>query len=132
MSGQLETNVVLRRPLSITIIGWLFIFTGIGGMLLHAKEINPRALLESDLLVAASLRLLAIVGGIFLLRGADWARWLLMVWTAFHVVLSIRHPLPELITHCVIMIVIAVVLYLPSSSAFILASKAQKSIPAQP
>ena len=37
---------------------------------------------------------LAIVCGVFLLRGHNWARWLALAWIAFHVVLSAFHAIP--------------------------------------
>jgi hypothetical protein len=51
------------------------------------------------------------VGGIFILRGANWARWLLLAWLCYHVVLSAFHSLSEMIIHGVLCAVIASLLF---------------------
>ncbi len=63
-----------KRPLSIIIVGCGFIACGILGIAYHAAEFNPKAPFEADLVLGLLVRLLAILGGIFLLRGANWAR----------------------------------------------------------
>jgi hypothetical protein len=52
------------------------------------------------------VRLLAIVAGAGLLRGASWARWLAIVWMAYHVVLSAWHSMSELVTHIAVLTVV--------------------------
>ncbi len=74
-----------KRPLSVTLVGWLFIAAGIVGIAYHATEFNASDPFGYDLLLALGVRILAIVGGAFALRGANWARWLLLVWLAYHV-----------------------------------------------
>ena len=100
-----------KRPLSITIIGWLFIAASTIGFVYHATEINIHDLFGNDLPLALFVQLLAVVGGIFLLRGANWARWLLAAWLLYHVILSIFHPIEQLIMHFVLLAVIAFFLF---------------------
>lgn len=109
-----------KRPLSVALIAWLFIVAGTVGIVYHATEFR---VLDSDLLWALFVRLLAIVGGVFALRGANWARWLLLVWIAYHVVLSVFHPLPELAAHTVLCAVVAYVLFRPQSSVYFRGAK---------
>jgi hypothetical protein len=59
----------------------------------------------------------AIVGGVYLLKGRNWARWLLAVWMAFHVAISIGQP-RQLIAHILIFGCIAFVLFRPRASAY--------------
>jgi len=47
------------------------------------------------------VRLLAIIGGAFLLMGRNWARWLILAWMAFHVVVSAFHSISECVAHLV-------------------------------
>ena len=102
----------MRRPHSITAVAWLFIAVGTVGLL---KDIWPlvthvaaqqiaklRADGLADIVPAWTSRVLAIVGGVALLRGHSWARWLLVAWMVFHVVLSLVHDLPELVIHVAI------------------------------
>src|SRR5262249_39079375 len=63
---------------------------------------------------------LAIVCGVFLLRGSNWARWLLLAWIAFHVVLSAFHNVFELAMHSLLLVVVAYCLFRPRTSAYFL------------
>lgn len=118
----------MRRPLSITAIGWLFIIVGSAGLLkdlwplLTSAAAQQLAKLKADGLadlgLAWTTRALAIVGGAGLLRGHNWARWLLVVWMAFHVGLSLFHSLPELLTHIAIFAPILYLLFRNSSQAY--------------
>ena len=56
----------------------------------------------TDLALAWGTRALAIVGGVSLLRGRNWARWLLVGWMMLHVVLSLFHSPGEAAAHSAI------------------------------
>ncbi|HKK46232.1 MAG TPA: hypothetical protein VJ964_11975 [Balneolaceae bacterium] len=100
------------RPLSVTIISWLFIVVGIisllGGLqpftgIITGSDIPPFSLHETlDLALASATLLLAIIGGIFMLKGFNWARWLLVLWMVFHIIISLQGTLWIIIFHCVI------------------------------
>lgn len=101
----------MRRPLSITLIGWLFIIVGAVGLLkdLGPFLISPMQQLTKlkadglgDIGPAWTSRALAIVGGVALLGGRNWARWLLVAWMLGHIGLSLFHSAAELLTHLVI------------------------------
>ena len=106
------------RPLSVAIVGWLFIAVGIVGFVYHAAELRVQGPIEQEFLLVLLLRLLAVVGGVFLLRGANWARWLLVAWLAYHVALSIAHSMSEVAVHFVFLVVIGYLLFRPRTSAF--------------
>jgi hypothetical protein len=105
-----------RRPLSITIIGWLFIVVGAIALLYHSQEFTSQ--FDYDLLWVCSVRFLATVGGAFLLFGFNWARWLLAVWMGFHIVISAMHSLQELLIHALLFTVILYSLFRPKASAY--------------
>ena len=107
-----------RRPLSITIIGWLFIGAGTIGLVYHASELKIQRPVEYEVILVCIVRLLAILSGVFLLRGANWARWLLLVWLAYHVILSAFHSFFEFEMHGVLLGVIAYFLFRPEASAY--------------
>ena len=111
-------NKMTKHPLPITIIAWLFITAGVVGIAYHSTEINIYDLFGNELLLALFIRLLAVAGGVFTLRGANWARWLLLVWIAYHVCLSFFHDLSQVITHVIIMTATAYVLFRPAASAY--------------
>ena len=107
-----------KRPLSVTIIGLIFIAAGVIGFAYHITEFNMQRPFESEIILISLVRLLAILGGVFVLRGKNWARWLLLVWIAFHVVLSAFHSLSEFLAHGLLFAIIAYVLFRPQASAY--------------
>jgi hypothetical protein len=108
-----------KRPLSVTLIGLLFVFAGAGGVAFHAGEFRTAGPIQYDLLGVTLVRVLAIVGGIYLLRGSSWARWLLIAWLAFHVVVSAFHSAGETIMHGVLLAAIALLLFRRSATAYL-------------
>lgn len=122
-----------RRPLSITLIGWLFIVFGLVSFIygfLPRGSANPIPQ-EShffDTWVVPLIRALASVAGLFLLFGQNWARWLLAAWMAFHIVISgLFHSIGALLMHCVIYGVIGWFLFRPQVAAFFAAKNADSS-----
>ena len=109
---------MIKRPLSVTIIAWIYLAAGVIGLAYHAKEFKLAHPFENDGLWICLVRLLAIVAGAFMLRGHNWARWLSVAWMAWHVYLSIFHPLSELIMHSVLLVVFAFFLFRPRVSAY--------------
>ncbi len=91
----------MKRPLPVTILGFLFIVAGLVGLVYHLFE-RP---LEHQIVLVSIVRMIAIVGGIFLLMGYNWARWLTLVWLAFHVVVSAFHSLSESLAHVVLLMI---------------------------
>lgn len=107
-----------RPPLAITAIGWLFVLVGLVALGYHATELKVHAPIQSELLWVLFVRLLALVGGIFVLRGNNLARWLLAIWMAYHVGLSALHSLFEASVHGLLFVVITWLLFRPSASTF--------------
>jgi hypothetical protein len=114
-----------KRPLSVIIIGCLFIVAGTFGLVYHLTEL--RRPFHNDLAWVLLLRVLAIVGGVFMLRGRNWARWLTLIWMAYHVVLSAFHSRSELVMHSVLLVVIAYFLLRPNVADYFRGSKAQSA-----
>ena len=116
-----------KRPLAVTIIAWVYVASGVIGLAYHATEFKIERPFENDAAWVCSVRLLAIVAGAFLLRGQNWARWLAVVWMAWHVGLSLFHPLSELIVHTLLFAVIAFFLFRPRASAYFRAARTKAS-----
>ena len=106
-----------KRPLSVTIIGCLFVAAGMVGLVYHATEFTTTNR-PFQLVLVCFVRLLAIVCGAFMLRGQNWARWGLLVWIAYHVVLSALHSVFEFVVHGLLLAVIAWFLLRPRASAY--------------
>jgi hypothetical protein len=104
----------MKRPLAVTIIGWLLVVVGVSGFVLHLYEAKPRHALEGENPWILATELVAIVGGAFLLRGQSWARWLVMAWMAFHVAISFNSP-RQLVIHGAIFVLFAYFLFRPAT-----------------
>jgi hypothetical protein len=72
----------------------------------------------ADIGPAWTSRLLAIVGGVWLLRGHNWARWLLAAWMVFHIGLSAFHSWVEVLMHTVIFLPILYFLFRGQSAHY--------------
>ena len=64
------------RPLSVTILAWVYIGVGTIGFFPHFSEIRARNAFQYDGILVEVVEVLAIVCGAFLLRSHNWARWL--------------------------------------------------------
>ena len=106
------------RPIAVTIISWLFIAAGAVGLAYHATEFKAQSPFENDAVLVCVIRLLAILGGVFALRGKNWARWLLLFWIAYHVILSAFHTVSELAMHGLLTAVTAYFLFRRQASAY--------------
>jgi hypothetical protein len=98
----------------------------------HAGEIKLHDLFGNDALLVHAVRLLAIVGGAVALRGHNWARWLMLAWIGYHVVLSAFHAPVELIMHAVIAAIVAYALFRPPANAYfrqVAAAEADSHLP---
>jgi len=112
-----------KRPASIVFIACLFIVAGVVGFVYHARKLDAANPFVYELIWVLLPRMVAIVAGLFLLRGANWARWVLLAWMAYHVILSIFHSVPELATHGVLFAVILYILLRAPASAYFLNSR---------
>ena len=100
----------MKRPLSVTLISILFIVAGIAGIVYHASEWTSIGL-QTETFVAFGIRILAIAGGIFTLTASNLARWVLVFWIFYHVVLSFFHSGMELLTHIAFAVVVLIGLF---------------------
>ena len=104
----------MKRPLAVTLIACLFIVAGLVGLVYHLWD-RP---LDHWIVLISLVRILAVVGGVFLLTGKNWARWLLLAWLAFHVVVSAFHSLSEFIPHVVLLVTLGYFLLGPPTSKY--------------
>jgi hypothetical protein len=109
------------RPRSITIICWLFIV--FGGIALIGGLVTTD--LKSHWYIHLS-RFLQIVAGLFMLYGRNWARWLLVAWIAFHIVISALHSPMYLLLHVAIFSVLLFFVFRRPASAYFNAEGVRK------
>jgi hypothetical protein len=107
-----------KRPCSVFSIGLLFLAVGLGGFIHQVVEWRATGGFRQDRIWVLLVDSLAILGALFLFRAANWARWLLLAWMAFHVVVSAFHPLRELIIHALFLVALAYFLFRPPASLY--------------
>ena len=104
----------MRRPFQVTVLGWLFVLVGIVSTAYHLW----RGALDRWTVPIVLVGAVAVVAGVFLLRGARWARWLLLVWLAFHVAVSALDSLSVALPHAVLLLVVGYVLLGPPTAKY--------------
>ena len=109
----------MQRPRPLTIISWFFIIFGSIALLYGLLPLGEITLaeLKGHWMVHLS-RILQIVAGVFMLSGHNWARWLLVVWIAFHIVISALHSTFQLVLHVFIFTVILYFVFRRDASAY--------------
>jgi predicted MFS family arabinose efflux permease len=100
-----------KRPISVTILSLLMLAVGAGGFIGHAYQGRPWHALPSDMVLACVVSLIAVVCGVWMLRGANWARWLTLAWMAFHVGVSALQSVQQTVVHGVLLAVFVYLLF---------------------
>src|SRR5438067_116289 len=88
-----------KRPRSVTVVSWIFIVFGAIALL---TSLLPKFGAEASIAEFRSQHpfrysllyvgpILAVVCGAFMLRGFNWARWLLVVWFGYNVIGNVLH-----------------------------------------
>jgi uncharacterized membrane protein len=104
----------MKRPFSVAFLGWLFIVVGLAALCYHLVK----GRLDFWIIPIALVEITAIVAGIFLLKGRNWARWLVLIWLAFHVVVSALDSLSSSVPHFLLLIAISYFLFTPPDSRY--------------
>ena len=107
-----------KRPYPVTAVSCLFILAGVVGLIYHAIEFDSANSNRYEFSWICLLRLLAIVFGISILRGNNWARWGGLTWIAYHVILTAFHSWNDFAMHCLIGEVIAYALLSSEASKY--------------
>jgi len=113
-----------QRPLPVTIIGCLYIVMGAIGFAYHLTEFKAQHPFQYDIIWVGLVRLIAIVCGVYMLRGHNWARWLALAWIVYHVILSAFHMLSELAIHILLCAILAYFLFRPTATRYFRAAGA--------
>jgi hypothetical protein len=112
-------------PTSVTLIACVYIIMGAIGFGYHFPELMGHAF-DYEIIGIEVIRLLALIAGVFLLRGHDWARWLAVAWIGLHVILSAFHTPAELAIHSLFFVVIAAALFHPAASRYFRRTRAEQ------
>ena len=107
-----------QRPLSVTILAWVYISVGVLGFIYHFLEFRSRNTFRYDVIEIELTELIAIISGVFMLRGYNWARWVALAWIAFHVVMSAFRTSRQFAIHALFCAVIAWLLFRPEAARY--------------
>ena len=107
-----------QRPLSVTLISLVLIASGGIGLVYHLSDFRAQHPFQYDIVWVSLVRLVAILCGVYMLRASNWARWLSIVWIAFHVILSAFHSRFELGFHIFVFAVFAYFLSRPGTNQY--------------
>lgn len=102
-----------KRPVSIMILAGVYILVGAVAFAFYLPALLKG---QPDSIWIEATELLAIIAGVYMLCRQNWARWLALAWIAFHVAISIFHPVRELVMHSLICLVIAWLLFRPAAA----------------
>ncbi len=106
------------RPVAVTIIGVLFVVAGAVGLIYHFSEFQAHPPHAYELVWIPLVRAIAIVCGVYILRGHNWARWLALGWMGYHVVLSAFHAALQVAIHAVFLAALAYFLFRPRATRY--------------
>ena len=106
----------MKPPLSVIAISALYLVAGTVGLIYHFPDLKDPD--DKDAILVLVVRLLAVIGGIFTLRGSIWARWLLVGWIAYHVGLSFYHSFSEVAVHVAFLALTVLALFNKKANAF--------------
>lgn len=123
----MHSGADMKRPLSVTILACVYIAVGTIGFTYHLAEFPSRVAFRYADVWIEIVRLLAIVGGVFMLRGHNWARWLVVAWIAFHVAVSALHTFGEFAMHSLFCAVITWLLLRPDAARYFQNSKIERA-----
>ena len=113
-----------KRPLAVTFVGWLYIVAGAVETTFLLPGFHLLHPLQSGALWIGLIRLAAVLFGVYMLRGRNWARWLALVWMAGHVVIGAFDSTQMLVVHGLLFAAIAYLLFRPDSRAYFRAASA--------
>jgi hypothetical protein len=112
----------MKRPVPVLIVVGVYLLVGILGFTYHFSELTAG---HRDAIGIEITEFLAIVSGVGLLFRQNWARWLALAWVVFHVMISLFHPLRELLIHCCLCVVIAWLLFRPATARWFTAASSK-------
>jgi hypothetical protein len=102
-----------RPPVPVLIVAGAYLAVGIIGFVAHFHDLLAT---PSEGVWIELTELFAVIAGVYMLRGRNWARWLAVAWIAFHIILSAFGQVRELVMHVVMAALIVWLLFRPESA----------------
>ena len=96
-----------RRPIAVLFLSCFYIAVGTIGFVVNFPKLIA---LQHESIWIELTELLSLIAGTFMFCGRNWARWLALVWMAFHEAISFP-VVRQVVTHSIIFALIAWVLF---------------------
>jgi hypothetical protein len=103
-----------KRPIAVLFLSCLYIVVGSIGFVFNFTKLMA---LQPQSIWIELTELLALIAGAFMFRAQNWARWLALVWMAFHVAISFP-VVRQVVTHSIILALIAWILFRPDARRY--------------
>jgi len=113
-----------QRPLPVTILSWLFIMAGAIAFAFHTADLKLQHPFHYLVPVILLICVLAVVFGVYMLRGSNWARWGTILWLGFHVIISAFHSWRQFGVHLLLLAAFAYLLFTASARDYFRKAKA--------
>lgn len=107
-----------KFPLPVLIVAILLILAGVVGFIYHLQDFADANQKLYETIFVELLRIVAIIAGVLLLRANNIGRWLAIGWVLLHVVISAFNSVEQMLMHIGVLVVVAVLLFLPVSVKF--------------
>jgi hypothetical protein len=107
-----------KRPVSVTILACIYVTVGIVGFAYHLYPVVGGHGFHRDDLLIELIEFAAILGGTFMLRGNNWARWLVLAWIGFHLVISFFDSPQKVAAHGLMFVLTAYFLFRREAKAY--------------
>ena len=96
-----------KRPITVLFLSCFYIAVGTIGFVVNFPKLIA---LQHESIWIELTELLSLIAGTFMFCGRNWARWLALVWMAFHEAISFP-VVRQVVTHSIIFALIAWVLF---------------------
>jgi hypothetical protein len=110
-----------KWPIAVVIVAVVYLVVGVMGFVYHFPELTAG---HRDAIAIELTELAGAIAGLGLLLRQNWARWLALAWVVFHVIISLFHPLSELLIHAVFCVLVAWLLLRPATARWFAETKA--------
>ena len=107
----------MKRPFAITVLSWLFIALGAVSLAMDGRYVAGHGWGRDEGWVIL-VHGLAVVAGAFMLRGAEWARWLTVLWMVFHVAITVLNAWRGFAFHAILFAGITFLLFRADARAW--------------
>lgn len=102
-----------QRPVSILILACVYLAIGVVAFAYHFPQLWRPGGAWVEV-----IECMAIIAGVFMLKGRNWARWLALAWAGFHVILSAFHTFREAAVHSLLFAIVAWFLFRPAARRY--------------